>query len=111
MQKTIPIEELKAIVGPRGWTTEAAEMEAHLTEWRDELRGETAIMVSPVSTAQVAAVVRSCAAAGIGVVPQGGNTGLCGGAIPDKSGEQVLLSMSRMKTIRHVDAEDFSMVV
>ena len=111
MQKTIPIEELKAIVGPRGWTTEAAELEAHLTEWRDELRGETAIMVSPVSTAQVAAVVRSCAAAGIGVVPQGGNTGLCGGAIPDQSGEQVLLSMSRMKTIRHVDAEDFSMVV
>ena len=111
MKQTILVDELKAIVGPRGWTTDAIELQAHLTEWRDELRGETAIMVSPASTAEVADVIRACSTAGVGVVPQGGNTGLCGGAIPDQTGAQVLLSLSRMNAIRHVDAEDFSMVV
>lgn len=67
-------------------------------------------MVSPCSTAEVAGIVRACANAGVGLVPQGGNTGLCGGAIPDRTGEQVLLSMSRMNAIRNVDTNNFSMI-
>ena len=105
------IEQLQAIVGDRGWTTDAAELEPHLTEWRDVLRGATPIMVSPASAAEVAQVVSACNEAGVGVVPQGGNTGLCGGAIPDASGEQVLLSLSRMNAIRAVDPENFSIEV
>ena len=103
------IDELKSIVGDTGWTTDPAELEPHLTEWRDVLRGSTAIMVSPAATAEVAAIVRACNDAGVGVVPQGGNTGLCGGAIPDASGEQVLLSLSRLNAIRSVDPDDFSL--
>ena len=90
---TVLVESLKSIVGGRGWTTDAADLEPHLTERRCRLKGKTAIMVSPSTTTQVADVVRACASEGVSVVPQGGNTGLCGGAIPDDSGEQVLLSL------------------
>ncbi|MFQ5983245.1 MAG: FAD-binding oxidoreductase, partial [Woeseiaceae bacterium] len=104
-------DELKSIVGPSGWTSDPDELLPHLTEWRDLFRGETLLMVSPDSTEQVSAIVRTCAAADTAVVPQGGNTGLCGGAIPDQSGRQVLLSLSRMNAIRSVSPEDFSLVV
>ena len=108
---TVLLKSLKSIVGNRGWTTDAAALEPHLMERRGRLRGETAIMVSPSTTAQVADVVRACASEGVSVVPQGGNTGLCGGAIPDDSGEQVLLSLSRMKRIRSIDKVDSSILV
>jgi FAD/FMN-containing dehydrogenase len=67
-------------------------------------------MVAPASTQEVAGVVTVCARHGAGIVPQGGNTGLCGGAVPDLSGEQVLLSLSRMNRIRRVDPGNDSLV-
>ncbi len=104
------VEQLKEIVGPSGWTSDAAELEPHLSEWRDTWHGSTLLMVSPDSTDKVAEVVRACAQAGTAIVPQGGNTGLCGGAIPDQTGKQVLLSLSRMDRIRSVSAQDYSIV-
>ncbi len=103
--------ELKAIVGASGWSSDPSDLEPHLTEWRGLIRGETPIMVSPATTEQVSKVLEACHRHGVGVVPQGGNTGLCGGAIPDTSGEQVLLSLSKLNRIRSVDAEDFTMTV
>jgi len=100
------IDQLKDIVGPAGWTSDAAGLEPYLAEWRDTWRGETLLMVSPESTREVAAVVAACAGASVSIVPQGGNTGLCGGAIPDQSGRQVLLSLSRMNRIRAISADD-----
>jgi FAD/FMN-containing dehydrogenase len=105
------IDNLKSIVGDDGWTTDAAELQSHLTEWRDTWTGKALIMLSPNSTDAVSAVVASCHEAGVSIVPQGGNTGLCGGAIPDDSGEQVLLSLSRMNRIRSVSPQDHSIVV
>ena len=105
------INSLKEIVGPQGWTTDAKELEPHVTEWRNLLRGRTPIMVSPAATSEVADVVRACAAAGVAVVPQGGNTGMCAGAIPDESGEQIVLNLSRMNKVRQIDPLDFSIVV
>ena len=105
------IDELKSIVGPSGWTSDPDELLPHLTEWRDVYHGETLLMVSPRNTEQVAALIRACAAGNTAVIPQGGNTGLCGGAIPDESGQQVLLSLSRMNAIRSVSPNDFSMIV
>jgi len=103
-------EQLKKIVGDGGWTTDAHELEPHLVEWRDAWRGKTSIMVSPDTVEKVADVVRACRVAGTAIVPQGGNTGLCGGAIPDVDGSQVLLSLSRMNRIRAIDPEDHSIV-
>lgn len=104
------LEKLKNIVGEKGWITDPESLEPFLSEWRDSYRGRTAIMVMPGSTQEVAAVVKACAAAGTAIVPQGGNTGLCGGAIPDTSGEQVLLSLSSMNRIRALSPSDYSMV-
>lgn len=105
------LEKLKNIVGQKGWRTDPESLEPFLSEWRDSYHGRTAIMVMPGSAQEVAAVVKTCAAAGTAIVPQGGNTGLCGGAIPDTSGEQVLLSLSRMNKIRALSPSDYSMVV
>jgi len=103
------VDQLKKIVGPAGWTDNASDLEPHLTEWRDIWHGKTLLMVSPESTEMVADVVRVCAKSGTAIVPQGGNTGLCGGAIPDESGQQVLLSLSRMHRIRAVSVRDYSL--
>ena len=108
---TTLLEELQSIVGPRGWTTDSDELEPHLTEWRGNYRGRTLVMVEPRNTDEVVRIVKACAAAGAGLVPQGGNTGMCGGAVPDSSGDQVLLSLARMNQVREVDAANFSMEV
>ncbi len=105
------IEQLKRIVGPQGWTTDEVDLEPHLTEWRNAVRGSTPIMISPASTEEVSQVVRACATGDVAIVPQGGNTGMCAGAIPDDTGEQVILNLSRMNRIRAIDPLDFSMVV
>ncbi|MDJ0909591.1 MAG: FAD-binding oxidoreductase [Woeseiaceae bacterium] len=105
------IQQLKGIVGDGAWQTDPDELEPNLTEWRNVVHGRTPIMVSPQTTEQVAEIVRACSAAGVGLVPQGGNTGMCAGAVPDESGEQILVNLSRLNRIRSVDADDFSMVV
>lgn len=104
------IEELKVVVGPSGWKDDPDALRSHLTEWRNAYRGKTALMVQPQTTGQVAEIVRLCANAHVSIVPQGGNTGLCAGAIPDESGEQILVSLSRMQAIRSISPENFSMV-
>ena len=104
------IEILKSIVGGKGWLSDAQDLEPHLSEWRGTYRGKTPLMLLPSSTDEVAQIVRECARTRTALVAQGGNTGLCGGAIPDKSGDQVLISLSRLKRVRTVSPDDFSLV-
>lgn len=73
-------------------------------DWRQRLRGRALAVVQPADAAQVAAVVRACAAAGTSIVPQGGNTGLALGSTPDASGTQLVLSTRRLNRIRELDA-------
>ena len=105
------IDQLKDIVGPKGWTSDTNTLEPHVTEWRGYFTGRTPLMVMPATTDEVSQVIAACAKAGVGVVPQGGNTGMCAGAIPDESGTQILLSMARMNRIRNVDVDNFSIEV
>jgi len=105
------LEQLKDIVGSKGWTSDTNILEPHVTEWRGYFTGRTPLMVMPANTDEVSRVIAACANAGVGVVPQGGNTGMCAGAIPDESGTQILLSMARMNRIRNVDADNFSIEV
>ena len=109
--QTEALEEIKAIVGPKGWIDDAEELEPHLIDFRRRFRGETRLLVRPKSTAEVADVVRVAAAAGIEIVPQGGNTGMCGGAIPSVSGEQIILSLQRMDRIIEIDPTNHTMTV
>ena len=94
---------LRGVVGDAGLVADPEGMRGYHTDWRGAYSGLAALVVRPGSTAEVAAVVRICRELGVALVPQGGNTGLCGGAVPDSSGRQVVLSLDRMRRIRAVD--------
>ncbi len=99
---------LRDVVGPAGLVDDPA---GFLADWRGAYSGSAAAVVRPGSTEEVAAVVALCREAGVAVVPQGGNTGLCGGAVPDSSGRQVVLSLTRMRRIRDLDAANQTVTV
>ncbi|MDX1592874.1 MAG: FAD-binding oxidoreductase [Gammaproteobacteria bacterium] len=100
---------LKEVVGPKGWCDDPADLAPHLEDPRGTYRGDAGLLLAPSTTAEVAEVVRLCHAAGVAVVPQGGNTGLCGGGLP-RDGE-VLLSLGRMNRVREIDPVNFTMTV
>ena len=106
---TETLDRLKTVVGPSGFIDDVAEMEGYLRDERRFYRGKTPLVLRPSSTGEVSSIVRICAEAGIAIVPQGGNTGLCGGSVPDESGSQILLSLSRMRKIREVDAVNYTL--
>jgi FAD/FMN-containing dehydrogenase len=100
--------ELRALVGADGVLTEAADTAAFLVDERRLYRGSALAVALPRNVEQVARIVGWCNEHRLGVVPQGGNTGYCGGATPDDSGRQLLLSLRRLNRIRAVDADNFS---
>ncbi len=95
--------QLAAIVGARGLVTAAAEMAPYLADWRDLYKGNAIAVVRPASTAEVAAVVRLCAETRTPIVPQGGNTGMCGAATPDATGNAIVVALGRMNRIIEVN--------
>lgn len=102
------IAALKSALGPGGWTEDPAEIAPWLTEWRNRWTGHTPIMLTPRSTEEVARAVGLCAAHGVAILPQGGNTGLVGGQVP--YGE-VLLSTRKLRAVRDVTPLDDAMTV
>jgi FAD/FMN-containing dehydrogenase len=102
---------LAGIVGDAHVLVEAGDVEPYLVDWRGRYRGRSAAVVKPGSTAEVAAVVQACAAAGAAIVPQGGNTGMCGGATPDASGAEVVVSLTRMNRVRALDIDNATVTV
>jgi FAD/FMN-containing dehydrogenase len=104
------LERLRAIVGPRGLVDAGAE-EPFLVDWRGQYRGKALAVVKPASTQEVAQVVALLAAERVAMVPQGGNTSLCGASVPDASGTQVVINLSRMNRVRAVDPDNNTMTV
>lgn len=102
---------LHDVLGEAGLITDAERMQSYLSDWRNAYRGQAAAVLRPGTTEEVAAAVRLCAQAGVALVPQGGNTGLCGGSIPDASGAQMVLSLTRLKRIREVDVANATITV
>lgn len=94
---------IEALLGPRGLTRDKALMEPFLTDWRGRFTGRALAMASPASTAELAGVVKLCARHGVPLVPQGGNSGMSGGATPDATGTALLVSLRRMNAIREID--------
>ncbi|MBI1213061.1 MAG: FAD-binding protein [Alphaproteobacteria bacterium] len=95
------IARLKAAAGAGGWSEDAGEIAPLLVEWRDKYHGATPLLLKPNSVEAVAAIVKVCAETRTPIVPQGGNTGLVGGQVPQG---QVLLSLRRLNQVRNVDA-------
>ncbi len=97
------LARLRTCVGTEHVLTEVADVEAYCVDWTGVHRGKALAVVRPGSTAEVAAVLEACHDTGTAVVPQGGNTGLVGGGVPDPTGSEVVLSLGRMRAVRAVD--------
>src|SRR5690606_480978 len=93
------VDELIQLVGQQHVLT-GADAEPYTVDWRGRYSGAALAVVRPGSTQEVAKVMHWCATNQVPVVPQGGNTGLCGGATPDNSGHAVVLSLTRLNAIR-----------
>ena len=104
------LDDLRAVVGA-DQVLSGGDLSAWEIDWRRRYRGRALAVVRPADTAQAAAVVRACARHGASLVPQGGNTGLVGGSVPDDSGTQVLLSLSRLASIRGIDTDNLTITV
>jgi FAD/FMN-containing dehydrogenase len=100
------LERLARRLGPKGYASEADALAPWLEDWRGRYRGAAAAMLSPASAEEVADIVALCAAAGVALVPQGGNSSMVGGATPPADGSALLLSLRRMNRIRALDADD-----
>ncbi|MEM8784343.1 MAG: FAD-binding oxidoreductase [Pseudomonadota bacterium] len=100
------LNRLKNVVGPAGVLEAPDDTAPFLVEWRDKYQGATPMVLRPSSTQEVSELLALCHTHRIGVVPQGGNTGLVGGQIPDRTGSQLVLSLSRMRTIRSIDPDN-----
>jgi FAD/FMN-containing dehydrogenase len=105
------VEQLKDIVGTPRVLTDSIDTEGFEKDWRDRYNGKSIAVVLPSTTEEVSSVVRLCATNKICVVPQGGNTGLTGGAIVLPEHPSILLNLSRMNKIKEIDIGNNSMTV
>jgi FAD/FMN-containing dehydrogenase len=108
--------ELAARLGPTGFwlpgvNASAHDLQPHEQDWRGRYRGKAVAVARPANTEEAISIVRACAAHGASIVPQGGNTGLVGGGIPDETGQQLVLSLQRMNRVLAVDPANLSMTV
>jgi len=113
---TVPVtpavlESLRAIVGDKGLIRDEPGKQSFVTDWRGTLVGSAAVVVRPASTEEVSKVVKLCFDNGIAIVPQGGNTGLMGGATPYPTHSGIVLSLGRMNHVLEVDAVGYTMTV
>ncbi|MDH3978774.1 MAG: FAD-binding oxidoreductase, partial [Gammaproteobacteria bacterium] len=104
------LERFESIVGASGLVTDPDELMPALTEWRGLFSGQVSALLAPETALQVSEILTLCNAEGIGVVPQGGNTGLVGGAIPHSTPQrpEIILSARHMHAIREIDADNYT---
>lgn len=100
------LEQMQAVVGAKGFTSASDDMAPWLTDWRGRYTGAALAMVSPANTQETAEIIRIANENAVAIVPQGGNSGMVGGATPDIGGQSVLLSLRRMNRIRTIAPED-----
>ena len=108
---TTLLDAIRAVVGDRGILTETSDTAPYAEDWRRLYQGRTSAVVRPGTTAELAAVVRLCAASGTPIVPQGGNTSMVGGAVPNEDGSELILSTARLNRIRDLDPADMTLTI
>ena len=102
------LAKIKKVVGDKGWLADPADIEPYLHDWLKILEGSCQMVVRPATTEQVAQVVRICHDARIPITPQGGNTGMVGGAVPFGG---IILTTDRLNNIRELDADNATLIV
>ncbi len=102
------LQTLRSICGDAHVLTDG-DLQAWEMDWRKRARGKALAVVRPANTDEVARVVKACVAAQVSLVPQGGNTGLVVGSIPDDTGKQVVLSLQRLRAVREIDPANMTL--
>ncbi len=105
------IKILKDQLNQTIWTDNIEKLKPYLYEQRGNIQGKSSLLILPKNTADVVKIVKVCNKNKIKIVPQGGRTGLCGGTIPNKNGEEVVLSTEKMNQIIQINKDRFYMVV
>ncbi len=108
---TATLAELKEAVGPGNSLEAHDDVAPYLTDFRHLYQGATPLVLRPRSVDEVVRILRICSRDEVAVVPHGGNTSYCGGATPDESGSQIVVSLQRLNRVRQVDAANYSMIV
>lgn len=104
------LDELVQILG-RQYVLTGEDAQSYLVDWRGRYEGKAIAVARPGSVQEVAQLVKFCAANNVPIVPQGGNTGLCGAATPDDSGTALVVSLGRLNQVRGIDTDNDTMVV
>lgn len=104
------LEKIKEILGSKGFIDKAEDKQPYEKSWRGSYQGNALLVAFPSSTEQISKIIKLCLETKIPVVPQGGNTGLVMGGVPDKKGDEIVLNLSRMNKIRSVDTDNFTMI-
>ncbi|WP_454688453.1 FAD-binding oxidoreductase [Achromobacter aloeverae] len=104
------LDELRALLGPEHVLT-GEDTASYTLDWRGRYQGKALAVARPGDTEAVAAVVRLCARHRVPVLPQGGNTSLCGGATPDREGGTLVLSLGRLNRVRAIDTDNDTITV
>jgi FAD/FMN-containing dehydrogenase len=107
---TTLLDDITKIVGAQAVLTDPADTAPYLTDWRRSYTGTALAVVRPANTNEVAEVVKRCVAHNTPIVPQGGNTSMVGGAVPDNTGRAIVLSLNRMNQIRSVDTDNDTVI-
>lgn len=97
------VDQCRRIVGDAFVVTDSEAMIGYLTDYRQRYVGQAVAVLKPANAEQVADIVKLCAHYNVAIVPQGGNTGLVLGSVPEQSGAAVVLSLLRLNQIRHID--------
>jgi len=105
------IERLTDVVGETGVLIDPTDMAPYLVDERQHYHGNALAVVRPSATEQVSSIVRLCVEAGVAIVPQGGNTSLCGAATPFEHGGEIVLSLNRMNRVREIDPINYTITV
>jgi FAD/FMN-containing dehydrogenase len=105
------LARLATTVGAANVLTAREDVEPYVVDWRGRYRGATLAVVRPDSVQEVSAVVRACVEQRVPIVPQGGNTSMCGAATPGAAGDAIVLSLSRLNRIRALDVGNATMTV
>ena len=104
------INKLKSSINKKLWTDDPVAINPYLNEQRGNLKGDSLLLLKPTNTAEVSKILKLCNKFKIPIVPQGGRTGLCGGTVPNKKGNEVLLSTERMNKIIQTDQDNFNII-
>ena len=100
------LAEFADVIGEEYVLSNGEDKEPYLTDWGKRFKGNALAILRPKNTSEVAALVKICKHHRVPIVPQGGNTGLCGGATPDASGHAVVICLRRLNQIQALDLEN-----